>query len=41
MYELKMALFDNGKPEELLFFERNFKMTLKALGTFSVNAKLQ
>ena len=25
LYELKMALFDNGKPEELFLFVKNFK----------------
>ena len=25
LYELKMALFDNGEPEEFLFFISNFK----------------
>ena len=30
LHELKMALFDNGEPEELLLFVRNFNMTLKA-----------
>ena len=32
LHELKMALFDNGDPEELLLFIRNFNMTLKASG---------
>ena len=30
LYEFKMALFDNGKPEEFLLFIRNFNMTLEA-----------
>ena len=40
-YEFKMALFDNGKPEILLLFVRNFKMTLGASGNITDNAKLQ
>ena len=30
LYELKMALFGNGDPEEFLLFVRNFNMTLEA-----------
>ena len=29
LYELKTALFDNGKPEEFLLFIRNFNVTLR------------
>ena len=36
-----MALYDNGDPEELLLFVRNFNMTLKASGKISFNTKLQ
>ena len=32
LYELKMALFNNGKTEEFLLFVRNFNMTLEASG---------
>ena len=27
MYEVKMVLFENCKPEELLLFHKNFQMT--------------
>ena len=37
MYEFKMALFDNGKPEEFLLFMRN----LNASGMLTVNENLQ
>ena len=30
MYELKMAFFDNGKPEELIVTMENYKMMLEA-----------
>ena len=30
LYEFKMSLFDNGKPEELSLCMRNFNMTLVA-----------
>ena len=33
LYEFKMPLFENGKPEEFLLFVRNFNMTLPASGT--------
>ena len=36
-----MALFDNGKLKEFLLFMRNFKMTLKDLGTLTANANIQ
>ena len=41
MYELKMALFDNGEPEEFLLLVQNFNMTLDTSRTLSSNAKLQ
>ena len=41
LYEFKMALFDNGEPEEFLLFIRNFKMTLEASGTLKSDAKIQ
>ena len=40
LHELKMALFDNGEPEELLLFIRNFNMTLKASGMLVAIAKM-
>ena len=39
-YELKMALFNKGKPEDFLLFVRNLKMTIDASGTLTANAKL-
>ena len=41
LYEFKMALFENGDPEEFLLFVRNFQMTLKASGTLTASAKIQ
>ena len=41
MDECKMALSDNGGPEEFLLSIRKFKMTLKSSVTISANAKLQ
>ena len=41
LYEIKMALFDNGEPEELLLFICNFCMTLEASGTLKAGAKIQ
>ena len=35
-----MALFDNGEPEEILFFIRNFQMNLKASGMLDASAKI-
>ena len=32
LYKIKLALFDDGKPEEFLLFIRNFNMTLEASG---------
>ena len=32
LYEFKMALFENGDPEEFLLFVRNLQMKLKASG---------
>ena len=40
-YKLKMAFFDNGKPEEVLLFVNNFNMTLKALGALAATANIQ
>ena len=41
LYEFKMALFDNGDPDEFLLFVCNFQMTLKASGTLADSAKIQ
>ena len=41
LYEFKMCLFNNGKPEEFLLFVRNFNMTLVASGTLEAGAKYQ
>ena len=41
LYEFKMALFDNGDPEEFLLFVRKFQMTLKASASLSVNSNIQ
>ena len=41
MYEFKMDLFDNVKPEELLLFVQNFKMTIAASVMLAANAKIQ
>ena len=36
-----MSLYENDKPEELLFFVRNFTMTLAESGTLESGAKMQ
>ena len=41
LYEFKMALFDNGNPEEFLLLVQNFKIMLKALGSITARSKLQ
>ena len=41
LYEFKIYLFDNGKPEEFLFFVRNLNMTPTAPGTLETGAKVQ
>ena len=41
LYELRMSLFDHGKPEECILFFLNFKMTLAATGMLETNAKVQ
>ena len=38
---LKMALFDNGDPEEFLLFIRNFNTTIDASEKFVASAKIQ
>ena len=40
LYELKMAVFDNGDPEEFLLFVRNFQMMLEASGNISTSSKI-
>ena len=40
MYEFKMALFGNSKPEELLLFTRNFNMMLDTSESLTANTKL-
>ena len=40
-YEFKISLFENGEPEEFLFFVCNFNMTLAASGTPEAGAKYQ
>ena len=40
LYEFKMELFDNGDPEDLLFFVNNFNKTLEASGTLGYGAKI-
>ena len=41
LYELKMALFDNDEPGDLLLFIRNFNMTLKVSGMLKAGADIQ
>ena len=41
LYQLKMALFDNGDPEEFLLFILNFNMTIEVQGTLKSGAKIQ
>ena len=41
LYELKMALFRYGGPEEFLLLVRNFNITLKASVTLDTAAKVQ
>ena len=41
LYEFKMALFDNGDPEELLLFISNFITTLEESGMLVSGAKIQ
>ena len=35
-YEFKMTIFENGKPEELFQFLKNFKNLIDGMGTISV-----
>ena len=39
LYEFKMSLFDNGKPEEFLLSVRNFNMNLALSGTLEADTK--
>ena len=41
LYKFNMALFENGNPEELLLFVRNFYMNLAASVTLATCAKNQ
>ena len=41
LFELKMALFDNGDPEEFLVFIRNFNTTIFASEKLVASAKIQ
>ena len=41
IYELKTALFDNGKPEKFLLFVRNFQMTIEVSGKIASGSKIQ
>ena len=41
LYDFKMALFENGDPEELLLFAQNFNRTLAESGTLTTGAKIQ
>ena len=34
MHEFKMDLFNNGYPEEFLWFQQNYRMTLDELATY-------
>ena len=40
MYGFKMSLFDIGKPDELLLFVINFKMTLNSSRTLASNVNI-
>ena len=41
LYEFKMALFDNSKPEDFLLFFRNFNIIIKVWVTLKAGAKIQ
>ena len=41
LYEFKMPLFDNGKPEGFLFFIWEFNMTLEASVMLKSGTKIQ
>ena len=40
-FEFKISLFDNGRPEEVLFFVHNFNITPLASGTLDTGANVQ
>ena len=40
IYEFKMALFYNSKPEEFFMFVRNFQMTLKVSGALAASTNI-
>ena len=40
IYEFNMDLFDNGDPEEFLFFVQKFNMTLAASETLETGANV-
>ena len=41
MYKFRVALFDNGQPEEFLLFKQSYKMALDAWGTLTTSARNQ
>ena len=41
LYEPKMALFDQGDPEEFLLFISNFNMNLEVPGTLKSGTNIQ
>ena len=41
LYEFKMALFDNGDPEEFFLFISNFNMNLEASGMLKYGTNIQ
>ena len=41
LYEFKMAMFDNGEPEQFLLFIRNFNLTLQVSGIIVSGANIQ
>ena len=40
LYEFRMSLFDNDKPEEFFLFVRNFNMTSTASGMLEMGEKI-
>ena len=41
LYEFKMTMFDNGEPEEFLFFIQSLNMTIEAPGTLKAGSNIQ
>ena len=41
LYNFRVSLFGNGKPEEFLLIVRNFNMTLSESGILDTDAKFQ